>query len=144
MKRGAAPCRLHHTRQVARVQGVGSAWARGREDPDVGGACLSPTLRAVSLLAGAGPLRPEDVLARCPQQVKAQNKDRTWIPQAVGLQKSWLWPMAAGRRVSVGDTPLTPGPMGKLALALPGGCGETLAQPQLERRPLSPMGCGCG
>ena len=41
---------------------------------------------------------------------------------------------------------VTPGPTGKLALALPGGCGETRArvsaplQPQLERRPLFPMG----
>lgn len=77
-----------------------------REEPDVGGACLSPTLRAVSLVAGAGPLRPEEVLARCPHQVKAQDKHRTWIPLAVGLQKSWLWSMAARRRVSVGGIPL--------------------------------------
>ena len=99
-------------------------WALRRADRDVGGACLFPTLRAVSLVAGTGtgPLRPEDVLARCPQQVKAQNKRRTWIPLAVGLQKSWLWPVAAGRRVSVGDAPLSPqGPWGSLPLPFPVG-----------------------
>lgn len=41
---------------------------------------------------------------------ESPGQTRTWIPLAVGLQKSWLWSMAARRRVSSrGDTPLTPG-----------------------------------
>ena len=122
-----------------------------REDRDVGGACLFPTLRAVSLVAGAGPLRPKDLLARCPQQVKAQNKRRTWIPLAVGLQKSWLWPVAAGRRVSVGDTALSPqGPRGSLPLPFPVGAekpaheSQPLCSPSLREGLCSPWDEGVG
>lgn len=118
---------------------MGSAWAieHAREKrPDVGGACLPPTLRAISLVAGAGPLRPEEVLARCPHQVKAQNKHRTWIPLAVGLQKSWLWPMVAGRRGYPFNSRLvTPGPWGSLPLPFPVGTEKPSHQCQPLCRP---------